>query len=220
MRGRRCFKLDTRLVGAYIASMTIDLDRNAGGLEFIELNSLKGQFLAASPAMNDVRFAGAVVLMVRHDDGGALGFIINRPVENLSFYDLLEQLNLKNPHGVTDHLVFHGGPVRASNGFVIYAGAQGLRDETRVIDGVYYSRSLESLRMISEGRGPEEYLVCLGTAEWSAGQLEDELTGNYWLPCAPRAEQIFREDIGALWTDVLAEQGIAPATFTNVAGHA
>ena len=93
--------------------------------------------------------------MVRHDDQGALGFIINQPVENLSFYDLLEQLDMKNPQGVTDHMVFHGGPVRASNGFVIYAGRQGLRDETQVMDGVYFSRSLESLRMIAEGRGPK-----------------------------------------------------------------
>ena len=201
--------------------MTIDLDRNEGkNLKLIELKSLKGQFLAASPAIDDRRFAGAVVLMVHHDDEGALGFVINQPVQNLSFYDLLDQLNLKNPYSVTNHLVFHGGPVRASNGFVIYAGRQGLRDETRVIDGVYFSRSLESLRMISEGRGPTDYLVCLGTAEWEPKQLERELIENAWLPCEPKAEQIFREDIDNLWIDVLAEQGIAPATFTNTAGHA
>ena len=189
-------------------------------IDFIELKSLQGQFLAASPAMNDQRFSESLILMVQHDETGAIGFVINQPVANLSLYDLLEQLELKNPKGVSDHLIFNGGPVRSNNGFVLYKGAMKLRDEAHVGDGIYYSRSLDSLKRISEGRGPEDYLVCLGRAEWTAGQLEEELKENVWLPSEASPEQVFGDKIEDLWDEVLSAQGISPLNFTTVAGHA
>jgi len=189
-------------------------------LELIELKSLKGLFLAASPAMADSRFAESLILMVHHDESGAAGFVINHPVTNLSFYSLLEQLDIENPEGVEDHLVFHGGPVQANNGFVIYEGAQDLKDEVHVGDGVYFSRSVESLKRIAEGRGPDLYSICLGRAEWAPGQLEQELRENVWLPAQPSTDLIFGDDPEAVWAQALGDQGISPANFTNVAGNA
>ncbi len=199
--------------------MTQDLSQDKAA-DFIEIKTLKGFFLAASPVMEDERFAESLILMVHHDKTGAAGFVINHPVSNLSFYSLLEQLEIENPGGVSDHLVFCGGPVRPNNGFVIYRGTLGLRDETHVGQNIYYSRSLDSLKRIAEGRGPDDYLICLGRAEWSPGQLEDELKENVWLPSTLNADQVFQTDIDALWSQVLDAQGISTVNFTNVAGHA
>ena len=186
----------------------------------IELKSLKGFFLAASPAMGDPRFAESLILIVHHGGTGAAGFIINQPAGNLGLYELLDQLNVPNPEGVSDHMIFHGGPVQANNGFILYQGAMGLRDETHVGGQIYFSRSIESIRRISEGRGPDKYTICLGRAEWGPGQLEQELKENAWLPLKADAGLIFNEEPEGLWTHVLGEQGINPLNFTRVAGHA
>jgi len=189
-------------------------------LELIELTSMKGLFLAASPAMEDPRFAETLILMVHHDAKGAAGFVINMPVANLSFYELLEQLKLDNPEGVTDHMVFQGGPVQANNGFVIYEAAMGLRDEAHVTDDLFYSRSIESLKRISEGRGPDRYSICLGRAEWAPGQLEAELKENVWLPVPVEKDLVFGDVPENIWATALGTQGINAANFTKVAGHA
>lgn len=193
---------------------------NELSMELIELKSLKGFFLAASPAMGDSRFSEALIFMVHHDETGAAGFVINQPAGNISFYSLLEQLEIENPGGVTDHLIFDGGPVQANNGFVLYEGAMRLRDEAHIVDQVYFSRSLESLKRISEGRGPDRYSICLGRAEWAPGQLEEELKENAWLPSTASADLIFGEEPEVLWSQVLDAQGISTLNFTRVAGHA
>ena len=170
--------------------------------------------------MSDPRFSESLILIVRHDSAGTVGFVINQPVNNLSLYALLDQLDLKNPEGVEDHRVFHGGPVQANNGFVLYEGTLGLRDEAHIVDQVYYSRSLESLKRIAEGRGPELYSICLGRAEWAPGQLEEELRENVWLPCQANIELTFGNEPDKVWAQALSAQGISPVNFTTVAGHA
>ena len=199
--------------------MTPDLGPDKS-TEFIEIKTLKGLFLAASPAMGDKRFAESLILMAHHDRTGAAGFVINQPVSNLSLYALLEQLEINNPGGVNDRPVFSGGPVRPNNGFVIYKDRLGLHDEIHIDQDIYYSRSLDSLKYIAEGRGPDNYIICLGRAEWAPDQLEEELKENVWLPSAMRPRQVFQTDINALWTQVLEAQGISAANFTTVAGHA
>lgn len=189
-------------------------------LELIELKSMKGLFLAATPVMEDSRFIETLILMVHHDDKGAAGFVINTPVSNLSFYELLEQLKIENPEGVSNHIVFQGGPVEAGNGFVIYEGSMGLRDEMHIADSLFYSRSIESLKRIAEGRGPEYYSICLGRAEWGPGQLEEELRENVWLPVPLESQLVFGEIPENVWANALRKQGISAANFTNVAGHA
>ncbi len=191
----------------------------ARSLDLIELTSLKGLFLAATPAMEDPRFAETLILMVHHDERGAAGFIVNMPVVNLSFYELLEQLKVKNPEGVEDHLTFQGGPVQVSNGFVIYESSMDLRDEVHVTDDIFYSRSIECLKRIADGRGPSFYSICLGRAEWGPGQLEDELKENVWLPCAVEKKLLFGEEPETVWAAALSSQGISVANFTKVAGH-
>ena len=188
--------------------------------QVIELKSLKGFFLAASPAMGDPRFAETLIFMVHHEANGGVGFVINHPADNISFYSLLEQLEIDNPEGVTDHLIFNGGPVQANNGFVLYEGTMGLRDEAHVLDQIYFSRSLESLKRIGEGRGPDRYSICLGRAEWAPGQLEEELKENAWLPTKANADLIFGDEPEGLWSQVLNAQGISAINFTRVAGHA
>ena len=173
-----------------------------------------------APAMGDRRFVESLLLMVHHDEAGAVGFVVNHPVSNLSFYDLLDQLDLKNPKGVSNHVVFHGGPIQSNSGFVIYRGAMDLQDEQHVNHKIYYSRSVEILRRIAQGKGPDHYLICLGRAEWGPGQLEQELTENVWLPSPADPDLVFGEKPELVWSEALHAQGISSVNFTNVAGHA
>ena len=170
--------------------------------------------------MNDPRFAESLILITEHGEAGAVGFVINQAMDELTLYTLIDQLSIDTPPAIDDHLVFAGGPVRPNNGFVIYEGSQGLRDQQHVFGTIHLSRSLESLRMISEGRGPQEYLICLGRAEWSSGQLEAELRENVWLPLAANRDLIFAEDARQSWGTALRAQGIEPSSFTHVAGNA
>lgn len=190
------------------------------GLDIIELKSLKGHFLAASPAMNDPRFIESLILIAHHDETGALGFIINQPLANLSFHELLDQIELDPPKSAMEQPVLNGGPVRSSNGFVLYQGSLSLRDEFSITDQIFFSRSLDILKLIIKGQGPQNYLICLGRAEWSPGQLEAELKENIWLPSPASAGQIFSGDTPNLWSEVLRAQGISTANFTTTAGHA
>lgn len=189
-------------------------------LDFIELSSLKGHFLAASPAMDDSRFAESLILVTEHGEAGAVGFVINQAMDGLTLYSLIEQLSIDGTPAIDDHLIFAGGPVRPNNGFVLFEGKLGLRDEQHVFAETYVSRSLESLRLISQGRGPAAYLVCLGRAEWASGQLEAELRENVWLPLQADRDLIFAKDARLSWSAALKGQGIEPLNFTHVAGNA
>jgi putative transcriptional regulator len=165
--------------------------------------SLAGQLLVASPEMGDPRFYHAVILVVRHDRNGALGIIINRPVEDRSLASLLEALGEKDT-GVTGSVrIFAGGPVQPEIGFVLHSPDYH-RPETVDIDGhVAMTSSPQILRDIGNRHGPSKSLIAFGYAGWASGQLEGELRQRAWVTAADDEKVIFDEDRDKVWEEAM-----------------
>ena len=138
---------------------------------------LNNQFLIAMPALEDENFNHSVTLLCEHSDQGALGLIINRPLQ-LKLTEMLDQMDLPRSALDQDSSIYWGGPVAPERGFVIHEGA-GEWDSTMAVGGnLYITTSRDILKAIGEWRGPKHYFVALGYASWSAGQLENEILYN------------------------------------------
>jgi putative transcriptional regulator len=189
---------------------------------------LDGQLLIAMPAMGDPRFARSVIYMCAHSADGAMGIIINQRAPNIDFTELLEQLNIVPPqdrirlptglHAMAVHL---GGPVETGRGFVLHSADYFKAESTLPIDeSVCLTATIDILRDIAKGTGPDKALLALGYAGWAPGQLENEIHANGWLNCDADAELIFGTDIEGKYTLALRKIGIDPAKLSSDAGHA
>jgi putative transcriptional regulator len=168
--------------------------------------SLAGQFLVATPEMADPRFAETVILMVRHDKTGALGIVINRPVEERPLAELLKELGDQNSDARGTVRIFAGGPVQSSIGFVIHS-AEYRRAETMAVDGhVSVTSSPQILRDIGHGAGPEKTLVAFGYAGWGPGQIETEMAQRGWFTEPEDPKLLFDEDRGVVWKEALSRR--------------
>jgi putative transcriptional regulator len=153
--------------------------------------SLAGQLLIASPTMGDPRFFHAVILMVRHDEDGAFGIVINRPIGERPISMLLEASGDSDPDVEGSVRVFAGGPVQPELGFVVHS-AEYRRAETLDVDGrVAMTASRQVLRDIGHKRGPEKSLFALGYAGWGPGQLEGEMARHSWFTAPEDPKLIF-----------------------------
>ena len=189
---------------------------------------LDGQLLIAMPSMADKRFARSVVYVCAHSSDGAMGIVINKLASEISFRELLVQLDVVQaenepdlPGGVDNVRVFHGGPVETGRGFVLHSADFFLDNATLPIaEGVCLTETLEILRAISEGRGPDQALLALGYAGWAPGQLEFEMQANGWLHSPVDGGLLFDEDVEAKYQRALAIIGVEPAMLSTDAGHA
>ncbi len=171
-------------------------------------SSLAGQLLIASPEMGDPRFYHAVVLVVQHDNEGALGIMINRPVEERSLASLLEAIGERDMGVEGSVRIFAGGPVEPRRGFVVHS-ADYRRAETLDIDGrVAMTGSPEILRDIGHNRGPKKALVAFGYTGWGPGQLESELAQHGWFTTPEDPKLIFDEDRGRVWEDAMTRRTV------------
>ncbi len=189
---------------------------------------LDGQLIVAMPAMLDSRFSRAVIYMCAHSADGAMGIIINQRAPNIEFDELLEQLNIvpseerislpSSLHAMAVHL---GGPVETGRGFVLHSADYFKAESTLPIDeAVCLTATIDILRDIATGSGPDKALLALGYAGWAPGQLENEIHANGWLHCAADAELIFDPEVGQKYGRAMHKIGIDPIRLVNDAGHA
>ena len=164
--------------------------------------SLAGQLLVATPEMGDPHFSHAVILMVRHDKTGALGIVINRPVEQVPVARLLDILGQDNAGVTGDVQVFAGGPVEPRAGFVIHSDEyQG--KGTLDIDGhVAMTTDPQIYQDIGHHKGPKHYLVAFGYAGWGPGQLEREMQLGGWFTVPEQPSFVFDMDRDKLWDEM------------------
>jgi putative transcriptional regulator len=189
---------------------------------------LDGQMLIASPAMQDERFTRSLIYMCAHSSEGAMGIVVNQPAPNIKFPDLLVQLNvipaaeiIQLPPRAGSVTVLKGGPVETGRGFVLHSADFYIENSTLPInDGICLTATLDILKAIARGKGPESAVLALGYAGWAAGQLESEIHNNGWLHCPPDAELIFGSDIEAKYARALEKIGIQPGRLSSEAGHA
>lgn len=181
---------------------------------------LVGQLLVAMPGMQDTRFAKTVIYMCAHNAEGAMGLVINRALDALSFPDLLEQLDIKTSAALDDIDVHFGGPVETGRGFVLHS-PDYLQEGTMVVaDGVALTATVEILRAIASGKGPQRHLLALGYAGWGPGQLDSEIKANGWLNVGADEGLVFDTDLNTKWQRAMAKIGIDPSMLSESAGHA
>ncbi len=182
---------------------------------------LSGKLLIAMPGMGDPRFDRSVVFMCAHSGDGAMGLIVNQPAAELSFEDLLEQLNIKKADIALPTRIHVGGPVEHGRGFVLHSGEYNLADSTLKVDADFgMTATLEILEDMANCRGPERALLALGYSGWAPGQLEAEIARNGWLTCEASSEIVFSDDNDRKWEKALATLGIDPLLLSASAGRA
>lgn len=186
--------------------------------------NLTNQFLIAMPGMRDGNFAGAVVYMCEHNDKGALGLVINKPID-INLKHLFEKVDLSLERAdLASTPVFFGGPVQTERGFVLHESldAEGghYNSTLKIAEGLEMTTSRDVLEALSNGAGPRKVFITLGYAGWSAGQLEEELSRNGWLTVDAQPDIIFNTPVEQRYDKALSLLGIDRNFLMGEAGHA
>jgi putative transcriptional regulator len=198
--------------------------KGSGPATSSEAINLTNQFLIAMPGMADDTFAGAVVYLCEHSDRGALGLVINKPID-IKLKNLFEKVELTlDREELADQPVYFGGPVQTERGFVLHErqGEPAPYSSTMAIPGgdLEMTTSKDVLEALSSGGGPKKLLVTLGCSGWSAGQLEDELRRNGWLTVDADPAVIFDTPAERRYERALSLLGFDPRMLSQQAGHA
>jgi putative transcriptional regulator len=189
--------------------------------ELMPMNTVTGQFLISMPAVKDDMFERAVVYVCQHDDRGALGFIINKPIIDVYFDDVFTQLEIPTTDTAASNLVLlDGGPVQQERGFVIHPESNEWHSTFKPNPGISVTTSVDILEAIACGEGPEKLLVALGYAGWDAGQLEDEIKSNLWLTTDMNSDVLFNIPFAKRWQRAANVFGVDINTMVQEAGHA
>jgi putative transcriptional regulator len=185
---------------------------------------LTNQFLIAMPGMADETFAGTVVYLCEHNEKGALGLVINKPID-IKLRNLFEKVELSLSQGaLAEQPVYFGGPVQTERGFVLHEkqgdGDSHYNSTLSVPGGLAMTTSKDVLEAMADGAGPRRVLVTLGYSGWQAGQLEDEIGRNGWLTVGADPRVIFDTPIDQRYDRAVALLGIDPLMLSQDAGHA
>jgi putative transcriptional regulator len=184
-------------------------------------NFLEGKLLIALPGMSDPRFERSVIYMCAHSVTGAMGLIVNKPIEGLGFQELLRRLELPVSEKTPNSAILFGGPVETGRGFVLHSGDYAGAESTLPISpDVSLTATLDILRAISGGDGPERALFVLGYAGWGPGQIEAEIQANGWVHCDADNSLIFGTDMESKWSVALRKLGIDMSGLSAHAGRA
>lgn len=184
------------------------------------LNSLTGQFLIAMPQMPDPRFEKSVIYICVHNADGAMGLVVNRLFDGISFTHLLHQLDIEVTQPARELTVHFGGPVESGRGFVLHSADYNREGSMQVSDEVVLTATIDILRAVSEGRGPQNAILALGYAGWGPGQLDQEMQQNGWLHAPADNRILFDTDQDRKWERALASLGINLSMLSADIGHA
>ncbi len=189
---------------------------------------LDGQLLVAMPSMGDSRFNRSVIYLCAHSQDGAMGIVINQRAKKVNFTDLLVQLDviasedaIRLPPRAGGIPVVKGGPVETGRGFVLHSADYFVDNSTMPIDDdISLTATVDILRAIAKGTGPQRAMLALGYAGWAPGQLEDEIQHMGWLNCPADEGLIFDALLDTKYERALRKLGINPGMLSAEAGHA
>jgi len=184
-------------------------------------NFLEGKILIALPGMNDPRFERSVIYMCAHSNTGAMGLIVNKPIEGLNFQELIRRLELPVSERTPNSAILFGGPVETNRGFVLHSGEyEGAESTLTITPDVSLTATLDILRAIAEGHGPQEAIFALGYAGWGPGQIEAEIQANGWIHCDADSSLVFGPHMDSKWSIALGKLGIDLSALSAHAGRA
>lgn len=182
--------------------------------------TLQGHFLISMPHMDDQNFDHTVTYICDHNENGAMGIVVNRPME-MALTELFEHLELANAEHFSATPVYAGGPVQNDRGFILHSPvAQQFASSLHINSDLTLTTSVDVLHTIAEGNGPDNYLVALGYAGWGSGQLEQELSDNVWLSCPADSDILFAIPAAERLQAAAAILGVNLDLMTSQSGHA
>ncbi|SFE15939.1 putative transcriptional regulator [Phytobacter palmae] len=186
--------------------------------------NLQHHFLIAMPALQDPLFRRSVVYICEYNEDGAMGLIINKPLENLKVDSVLEKLKInpeaRDPAIRLDKPVLLGGPLAEDRGFILHTPPASFSSSIRVSDNTVITTSRDVLETLGTADQPREVLVALGYSSWEKGQLEQEILDNAWLTAPADQNILFKTPIADRWREAAKLIGIDISTMPGVAGHA
>ena len=184
------------------------------------LNSLANNLLVAMPSLADGHFAQSVTLVCEHSDKGALGIVLNKPLE-MKLGDVLAQMKLDAAQpGTAEQPVLRGGPVHTDRGFVLHRPGGAWDSTHKISEQVQVTTSRDVLAAIARGEGPRNAFVALGYAGWEPGQLEQEILDNAWLSLPVNEQLIYEVPFEQRWQAAWQMLGVHSSRVSLVAGHA
>lgn len=179
-----------------------------------------GQLLIAMPHMGDPRFARSIIYICAHTSDGAMGLVINRQIDSITFSDLLKQLNIETADIDNRIQVMFGGPVEVGRGFVLHTSDYVEKSTLKVDNAVALTATLDVLKDIAAGSGPRRNLLALGYAGWGPGQLDAEIEANGWLNVDADEDLVFDKNLDTKWKRAMAKLGVDLTKLSGQSGHA
>ena len=182
---------------------------------------LTGKLLIAMPGMSDPRFEKSVIFMCSHSAQGALGLIVNKPIEGLPFRELMSKMDIPVSDATPRTTVMFGGPVDTDRGYVLHSNERSNSPSTLpVTEQIALTPTIDILRAIARGEGPQQFLFALGYAGWGSGQIEDEIAANGWVHCDSDSGIVFQNDVSSKWVLAFAKLGAKISGLSSDVGHA
>lgn len=182
--------------------------------------NLTHHFLIAMPGLNDPNFYHTVTYICSHNEEGAMGIVINRPLD-IFLCEILEQMDITfKDKAAKETPIYDGGPMQSDQGFVLHEHDQNWSPSTKTNGQISIATSLNVLNAIAKGEGPENAFIALGYAGWSAGQLEKEMQENIWLSGPAKSHIIFNTPIEQRWNSAASLLGIDIDQLSSDVGHA
>ncbi len=182
--------------------------------------NLTHHFLVAMPTLQEGVFAGTLTYICEHNENGALGVVVNRPI-SLTLGEMFEQINIPLQQSkLSDSLVHFGGPVQTERGFVLHEPKGDWESTLHINDKLALTTSKDILEAIGEGHGPRNMVVTLGYAGWDQGQLEHEITENVWLTVPASEHILFELPPEERLPAAMSLLGIDYSSLVEEAGHA
>lgn len=186
--------------------------------------NLQHHFLIAMPGLQDPLFKRSVVYICEHNEDGAMGIIINKPMDNLTVDGVLKKLKITlpplAPNTSLDTPVFTGGPMAEDRGFILHSSQRAFTSTIRISDNTMLTTSRDVLEVIGTPEQPEEMLVTLGYCAWEKDQLEEEVLENAWLTIPANSNILFRTPIAERWREAARSIGVDIHNLISEAGHA
>lgn len=185
------------------------------------MTSLANQFLIAMPSLDESYFGRTIIYLCEHDDEGAMGLVINKPTE-LSIAKVLAELNLvdEDDDKLSGQNVLSGGPVQTDRGFILHNDDHLWSSSLKLDDKITVTTSKDILEKLNTEQGPQKFIMTLGYAGWSPGQLEQELAENTWLTLEADPELMFNTPVENCWDKALEKLGVSIDQLSSMSGHA
>jgi putative transcriptional regulator len=186
--------------------------------------NLQHHFLIAMPSLQDPLFKRSVIYICEHNEDGAMGLIINKPMEQFTVEGVLNKLKIapidRDPKVRLDKPVFAGGPLADDRGFILHTPCEGFGSSIAISPETMITTSKDVLETLGTAQQPQYVLVALGYSGWDKGQLEEELLENAWLTIPADSDILFHTPIASRWREAARKLGIDIHNIANEAGHA